>query len=313
VELRQMHQFVAVAELRSFRRAAERLHMAQPPLSQAIRRLERELEARLFNRTSRTVELTEAGKTLLAQTRDVLARIDSAVTTTRQAAQGRIGRLRIGFTAPWAYAVVLRAVARFRRDHDRVALTLREGTSSDQVQLLLDGDLDLGFLRLPHGYAVNGLQTRPLRHDTFAIVLPPAHPLARSRRLALRQLQHHRFVMPPSPTDHGLEDLSLRVQITRLCAESGFVPRPAQEASRMETIVRLVAAGFGIALVPAWTRGLWDTPAVYVKLDSDSVLARLTLAAVWSTASASSTLAGFIESLPDAARQTLRARKSFPG
>ncbi|HVO89410.1 MAG TPA: LysR family transcriptional regulator [Casimicrobiaceae bacterium] len=303
MELRQMQQFVAVAEARSFRRAAERLHMAQPPLSQAIRRLERELEVRLFNRTSRNVELTDAGKALLAEARDVLARADAAIVAARQAAQGRTGRLRIGFTAPWAYDIVVRAVAAFRRQHDAVTLTLREGTSSEQVSLLLDGSLDVGFLRLPHDHDIKGLQTRTLRADVLSIVLPPSHSLVRARSLPLRRLHNEAFVLPPLPQEHGLEDLSLRVQITRLCAESGFLPRVAQEASRMETIVRLVAAGFGVAIVPAWTRTQWSTAATYVRLQSDSPLARLTLAAAWSPASTSSARERFVETLRGIAKR----------
>jgi len=303
MELRQLHQFVAVAELRSFRRAAERLHMAQPPLSQAIRRLERELGAALFTRTSRSVDLTEAGKAFLVEARNVLSNAETAVLAAQQAAQGRVGRVRIGFTAPWAYDVFLRAVAAFRRQYEGVTLTLREGTSSEQVPLLLEGGLDVGFLRLPHGHPVEGLRLLPLREDALCVVLPPTHRLAGSRKLSLSRLQRESFVLPPLSGEHGREEFCLRSQIGRLCAESGFAPRVAQEASRMETIVRLAGAGLGIALVPAWTRRQWPSPAVYVRLDSRSTLARLTLAAAWSPQSQSPALEHFVEAIRRVAKK----------
>lgn len=303
MELRQVVQFVAVAELRSFRRAAERLHMAQPPLSQAIRRLEQDIGVTLFKRTSRSVDLTEAGKAFLVDARSILSAADSAVDAARRAAQGQIGRVRIGFTTPWAYDLVLSAVTAFRRRHDRVTLTLREEASSAQLGLLLDGVLDIAFVRLPQDYAVKGLVTLPLRHDALCVALPRGHPLASSRRLTLQRLQREPFVLPPTSTDQGGEEISLRAQISALCAESGFMPRVAQEARHMETIVRLVDAGLGVALVPSWTQRQWSTSVVYATLQTRSSLARMTLAAAWLRAAASSpTLDKFVATVRGMAR-----------
>jgi DNA-binding transcriptional LysR family regulator len=294
MDLRQMLQFVAVAELRSFRRAAERLHMAQPPLSQASRRLARELGAALFKRTSRSVELTEAGNAFLPEARKVIAGAEAAVVAARQAADGHSGRVRIGFTTPWAYDVVLDAVTGFRTRFPGVTLNLREETSSTQVQLLLEGALDVGFVRLPHGHVLSDLATLPLLHDTLCIALPRSHPLAGHRRLPLKRLQPESFVIPPPSSARRAEEISLRAQIAGLCAEAGFVPRIAQEARRMETIVRLVGAGLGVALVPSWTsRRQWSPHVRYVNLQAPSALARLTLAAVWPASSTAPAIGHF--------------------
>lgn len=298
-----MLQFVTVAELRSFRRAAERLHMAQPPLSQAIRRLERDLDVVLLKRSSRSVDLTEAGKAFLSEVRYTLASADAAVVAARQAARGRVGRVRIGFTTPWAYDVVLKTVAAYRQQFERVSLSLREEPSSSQVRMLLEGAIDVGFVRLPYRHAVKELSTLPIRHDALCIILPGDHALATARRLDLQRLNREVFVLPPPTPEQGTEEISLRAQIAGLCAEAGFVPRVAQEARHMETIVRLVDAGLGVGLVPAWTQRQWSTRAVYVKLQSRSSLSRLTLAAAWSATPPSAALANFIATTRRLARE----------
>jgi DNA-binding transcriptional LysR family regulator len=298
MEIRQLLQFIAVAELRSFRRAAERLHMAQPPLSQAIRRLEHQLDVVLLKRTSRSVELTEAGKAFLLEARNVVAGVDAAASAAREAAKGRVGRVRIGFTTPWAYDVVLGAVTAFRRAFGGVTLSLREETSSTQVQSLLDGALDVGFVRLPYGHVIHDLVVLPLRQDTLCIALPRAHALTGHARLPLTRLQGETFVLPPPPSEDGIAEISLRNQISGLCAEAGFTPRVAQEARRMETIVRLVDAGLGVALVPTWTSARqWSRDVVYVKLQSRSPLSRLVLAAVWRGSSGTPAVAHFVATL----------------
>lgn len=272
--------------------------MAQPPLSQAIRRLERQLGVVLFNRTSRSVELTEAGKAFLSEARSVMSGVDAAVVAARQTAQGQVGRVRIGFTTPWAYDLVLSAVTAFRRQFAGVNLTLREDTSSSQVQLLLDGALDIGFVRLPCGHSIRDLVTMPLLEDVLCIALPRSHSLAGHHRLSLQRLQRDAFVLPPPPSDVGIEEISLRTQINGLCAEAGFAPRVAQEARRMETIVRLVDAGLGVALVPTWTATRqWSTNVAYIKLQSRSTLSRLTLAALWPAGASAPALGQFVEML----------------
>lgn len=295
MEFRQLVQFVAVAELRNFRRAAERLHMAQPPLSQAIRRLERELDVRLFDRTSRTVELTEAGKVLLAESRRLLTQANAAVVATQQTAQGRTGKLSVGFTVPWAYEVVPAVLAEFVRRYPGVTLAIREVASSEQVQLLIDGELDFAFLRLPALYEARGVATITLREDALAVVLPKRHALGRAKAITLAQLKDEAFVLPAYSVGQGTEQFSFRLQMANLCAEARFVPHVVQEASHMQTIVRLVEVGLGVSLLPGWTRSHFGSKAVYVPLATQSLRARVTLAAAWTKANQSPVVGHFGE------------------
>jgi DNA-binding transcriptional LysR family regulator len=297
VELRQLVQFVAVAELKNFRRAAERLHMAQPPLSQAIRRLERELDVRLFNRTSRIVDLTDAGKVLLAESRRILSQTEAAVIATQRTAQGRTGKLSVGFTVPWAYELVPAVLTEFLQRYPDVTLAIREVSSSEQVRMLIDADLDFGFLRLPAHYEAGGLETVLLREDALWVVLPRAHPMAGAKSLSLAQLKNEPFVLPAYNVGQGMEQFSFRMQIVNLCAEARFVPQVVQEASQMQTIVHLVEAGLGISLVPGWTRMHFASRAAYVALATQSQRARVTLAVAWSKANVSPIVNHFCEAV----------------
>ena len=295
MELRQIIQFVAVAEARNFRQAAAHLHMSQPPLSQAIRRLETELAVRLFHRTSRSVELTEAGKVLLTEARRILADIDAAVLMTQRTAHGDAGKLSVGFTVPWAYEVMPRILQEFRAARPNVALSLRETSSSAQLRNLLDGGLDVGFLRLPGKCDIRGIATIPLHEDRLAVVLPAAHPLGTMPSLALTDLQDEAFILPPFQADAETEPFSFRMQVVRLCLEAGYSPRVAQEAIQMQTIVRLVETGLGISLIPMWTTKHFSSGAVYRDLDCSSDLARLTLAAAWNPDNRSPALDRFLD------------------
>jgi DNA-binding transcriptional LysR family regulator len=297
VELRQLVQFVAVAELKNFRRAAERLHMAQPPLSQAIRRLERELDVRLFNRTSRIVELTDAGNVLLAEARRILSQTEGAVIATQRTAQGRTGKLSVGFTVPWAYELVPAVLTSFLQRYPDVTLAIREVSSSEQVRMLVDAELDFGFLRLPAHYEARGLETVLLREDALWVVLPRAHPMAGATSLSLAHLKNEAFVLPAYNVGQGMEQFSFRMQIVNLCAEARFVPRVVQEANQMQTIVHLVETGLGISLVPGWTRTHFSSRAAYVALATKSQRARVTLAVAWSKANVSPIVNHFCEAV----------------
>src|SRR5688572_28381718 len=300
MELRQIIQFVALAETRNFRRAAEQLHMAQPPLSQAIRRLERDLDVRLFDRTSRSVELTEAGKVFLDESRRILAQLDSAVLLTQRTAQGRAGKLSVSFTVPWAYEVVPAILRDFRALHPNVVLTLHEAWSAEQVQGLLTGSLDVGFVRLPGRYEAKGIEHIALRHDRLCVIVPPEHPLGDAKALSLKDLQGEEFILPPFRVEQGKEQFSFRMQITSLCIEAGYSPRIAQEASQMQTIVHLVEAGLGISLIPTWTSRHFSSRAIYRDLVCDSDLCRVTLAAAWKSTNPSVALTRFIETISGA-------------
>jgi DNA-binding transcriptional LysR family regulator len=309
VEIRQLVQFVAVAELRNFRRAAERLHMAQPPLSQAIRRLERELDARLFNRTSRAVELTDAGRVLLLESRRILSHVEAAVGATQRTAQGRLGKLSVGFTVPWSYELVPAVLREFVTRFPGVSLAVRELSSSEQVRLLIEGDLDFGFLRLPAHFDAKGLETITLREDALTVVVPRGHPMAAVKSLSLAQLRDEPFVLPAYGVGQGMEQFSFRMQVANLCAEARFVPRVVQEASLMQTIVHLVETGLGISLVPGWTRSHFSSRAVYVPLATQSHRARVTLALAWAKANGSPIVEHFCAAVRDVNERHRDARR----
>ncbi|MEA2383326.1 MAG: hypothetical protein QOH72_3297 [Solirubrobacteraceae bacterium] len=273
MELRHLRYFVAVAEERHFGRAAERLHIAQPPLSQQIRRLEAELGAPLLHRTTRRVELAPAGEVLLARARDILAAVDAAAEDARRAARGEFGRLAIGFTGSATYAL-LPALAEALRDAlPGVVLELRgELLTPAQVEGLLDGSLDLGLLRPP--VREHSLEVEILRREPLVAVLPATHRLAAAPAVPLEQLEEEPFVMYPSHFRSVLHDA-----VEDTCAAHGFHPRVALEVSETATLVSFVAAGLGVSLVPDSVRHMTVEGAVYRPLAREA--AEVELAVAW--------------------------------
>ena len=245
IETRLLRQFIAVAEELNFRRAAERLHMAQPPLSQAILRLEEVLGYPVFERTNRKVSLTPAGCTFLATARQVLASLEEGVAATRRVAQGIEGHLRLSFIHITPYAHVLHALRAFRLASPAVHFTLREASTQQQVEWLERGDIDIALLRAP-GRSTPGLRFERLSGEDIVVALPLAHRCAGQAQVALADLAGDDFVASPRALGQGFHD-----QLASLCLHAGFVPRVVQQARRLQTVLGLVAAGFGAALLPA--------------------------------------------------------------
>ena len=272
--------------------------MAQPPLSQAIRRLEKNLNVRLFDRTSRLVKLTAAGEVFFAEAKRILVQLDSAMLATRQTAQGRSGRLNVGLTVPWAYEVVVPLLQTFRDKNSNVLLSLSEVRSSEQIDALAKGALDVGFVRLPKKYdEAPWIRTIPLRNDRLVVVLPIAHPLAGTTMFHIEELRTEDFILYPFRLGPDIERFSFRMQVVNLCNESGYTPQVAQEATQLHTIIRLVEAGFGISLVPEWTSNYFSSQVVYRALVSDSDWSRITLSAAWNPNNRSPVLARFLEAI----------------
>ncbi|HLO75552.1 MAG TPA: LysR substrate-binding domain-containing protein [Magnetospirillum sp.] len=246
MELRHLRYFVAVAEERHFGRAAERLRMAQPPLSQQIQTFEGELGTRLFDRNRRKVELTAAGTALLDEARDILARAADLGRLARAAAGGEAGRLDIAFTGSVPFTEVMPRILRaFRHHYPDVRVSLREMSTGSQIEAVSEGRLDIGFARpadsnLPHGITAH----RILRED-LVLALPADHALAGQPRLSMTQVAGEGLVMNPRHIGTGLYD-----KIAQLCGRAGFAPRIAVEAHQMSTMIRLVGAGLGLAVVP---------------------------------------------------------------
>ena len=273
LEFRQLRYFVAVAEERHFGRAAERLHISQPPLSQQVRKLEAEIGAPLLRRTTRRVELTAGGEVLLDRARDILSAVDGATEDARRAASGELGRLAIGFTGSATYATLPGLAGALREALPGVELDLHgELLTPAQVARLLDGSLDLGVLRPP--VRERALEVEVLRREPLVAVLPESHRLARAAAVPLEELRDEPFVTYPSPFRSVVHDA-----VEEMCAAHGFRPRVALEASETATLVSFVAAGIGVSLVPDSVRHMTVHGAVYRPLGPGA--AEVELAVAW--------------------------------
>jgi DNA-binding transcriptional LysR family regulator len=245
MELRQLRYFVAVAEELHFRRAAARLHISQPPLSQQIRALEEELGCQLLTRTRRRVELTPAGQAFLRDARQLLGELDGAVATARRIDAGQTGRLRIGFVGSALLSIVPGTVERFRASRPGVAIELRERSTVDQLRAVAAGLVDVGLVRPPIDEDGSLRAVTVLRERTVA-ALPAGHSLAALGRVPLRRLADEPLVLFPRDQAPGFHDLLIGA-----LADTGAGPRVIQYAPEMLTIIGLVAAGTGVSLVPA--------------------------------------------------------------
>lgn len=241
MELRHLRYFLAVAEELSFRRAAEKLHMAQPPLSAQIKALEAELRVRLFERTTRSVRLTSAGRVFLEEAQIVLAASAHAEQRAREAEHGLAGVLRVGVIAPVANAWLASILRGFRQRYPGVQLSLFDLTSTEQLRRLRARELDAGLLRPPVGSPE--LEFRFVGESHQVLALPAGHPLANlRRRLSWADFHEQELVLIHPSGQHGFYDAFLAE-----CARAGAKPRPAQYANDIQTKMWLISAGFGVA------------------------------------------------------------------
>ncbi len=240
MELRHLRYFVAVAEELSFRGAAEKLHIAQPPLSAQIKALEDELRVRLFERTTRSVRLTHAGRVFLEEARAVLAGAAQAEQRAKEAERGLAGTLRVGLIAPVANAWLAGILRRFRQQFPAVQLSLFDLTSTEQLLRLRAQKLDAGLLRPPVGFP--DLDDKFVGESRQVLALPAGHRLARKRRLLWQDFHNEGLVLMHPSVQHGFYDAFLAQ-----CAKAGARPRPVQYANDVQTKMWLISAGFGIA------------------------------------------------------------------
>lgn len=281
MELRHLRYFVAVAEEGNVTRAAEKLGIGQPPLSQQILSLEREMGVQLFHRTGHGVLLTEAGSALLADARRLLDDAQHAVLNAQRAGRGESGHLNLGFTASAAFNPKVPALIRaFRNAYPGIGLTLTEGNTSSLLAYLEEGRLDLAFLR-PGTHSFADVALLQIVNEKMKIVLPVKHPLARRRRLSLAELSGESFVLIPreaSPTLHH--------EIVSACRQAGFEPTLGQQAPQLSSVVSLVSAEFGVSIVPASVSQIHAEGVVYVDIYGTNVRTRLALASRESDVSA---------------------------
>jgi len=240
VELWHLRYFVAVAEELSFRGAAEKLHIAQPPLSARIKALEAELGARLFDRNTRAVRLTPAGRVLLEESRLVLAAAGRAEVRVRETARGLAGTLRLGVIAPAANAWLAAVLRAYRQRFPGVQLSLFDLTSTEQLRRLHLRELDAGLLRPPIVFPE--FSYKFVAESRQVLALPAGHRLARKSPIAWRDLDDEELVLMHPNAQHGFYD-----SFFAECAKAGAHPRPVQYANDIQTKMWLISAGFGIA------------------------------------------------------------------
>jgi len=247
IELRHLRYFVAVAEELHFGRAALRLHLAQPPLSQQIRKLEAILGYPLFDRTSRSVALTAAGTAFLERAQRTLRNVQRDIDEARSIGRGELGSLHVGFVGS-AMLTTLPAIFRaYRETFPLVRLHLHESFTSKVIEGLQNGTLDAGLLR--DGDTTAGLTATPIYAEPFVAVLPASHPRAHQKSISPAALRHDPFIHYPRSAGNRAFEKPLA-----LCEEHGFRPQIAQEASHWLTILRLIGAGLGVSIAPACVR-----------------------------------------------------------
>ncbi|QII86420.1 LysR family transcriptional regulator [Bordetella hinzii] len=273
MELRHLRYFVVTAQTQHFTRAAELLGMAQPPLSQQIRELEREIGTPLFDRVGRGVALSDAGRAFLPCAEDILARVAEAGDIARRAARGEVGVLRLGFTESASFNdTVTHAISGYQQRHPDVELRLDESQSETLVKRVTAGDLEAAFVRPP--FALSGsIRYLPLAEETLIAALPAGHALAGHKRITLADLRHERFIDYSRKSGYGLS-----ADIIAACRRHGFNPVIRQRAPQLSSAVNLVAAGIGVAVVPASMRHMRARGIRYLPLELDWPRAVLGLA-----------------------------------
>lgn len=272
MELRHLRYFVAVAEELNFSRAAERLHIAQPPLSKQIRDLEAELGVVLFNRTKRRVELTAPGQVFLEKVHQSIQSIEQAVEAVQRASRGEIGRLSVGFNSSATYSVLPQILRGFRERYPQVELYLHELTTSQQLECLHQHQIDAGILYLP--IESSALKVVSILKERLVVAMPESHPLAVSSQISIRALSCEPFIIPPHRLGGGLYS-----KIMQFFQQSGFNPTVVQEAMQLQTMISLVAGGVGVALVPASLQNLQRAGVVYRCLQE--LTPEVTIAIAW--------------------------------
>ena len=271
VELRHLRYFVAVAEELHFGRAALRLHLAQPPLSQQIRKLEEILGYPLFTRTSRAVQLTSAGEVFLDRARRTLQNVHEDLEEARSVGRGEVGFLRVGFVGSGMLTPLPKMLGRYRRQYPKVHLQLIESFTSVVVQSLIKGTLDAGFPR--DAGPIEGLEVEVLFSEPFIAVLPASHPLASRKSISAGSLRDDPFVFfTPTAGSHAY------AKAISLCEQHGFHPKVVQEAPQWLTIMRLVGAGLGVTIAPACARQIATPEVVCLPLVAARVRSNIELA-----------------------------------
>ena len=273
MELRHLRYFVAVAEELHFTRAAERLGIKQPPLSSQIRQLEHEMGAPLFHRLTRGVELTEAGALLLIEARQILDQVEQTKAGVQSRARGETGHIHLGFAGATYFQPLVPAVIRAYREHyPSVVLSPEQSNTPQLVAGLRSGEIDIAFVRPPISDD-EGLAIEPLVEEPMLIVLPASHPRAGDHSMPLEALARETLILFPRAIGPGLYDA-----VIASCQRAGFSPKLGQEAPQISSIVHMVAAGFGVSIVPQSIKQIHAEGIVFLGIDGDAPRTPISLA-----------------------------------
>jgi DNA-binding transcriptional LysR family regulator len=303
LEVRDFRFFLALAEELHFRRAAERLHVAQPHLSAHIRQLEQRLGLLLFERTSRSVKLTAAGEQFEERARFILNHIEQVAVAARRAAQGSQGKIRIAFATAAGFQILPWILAEYRKRHPLIDIELKTTATDVQIKALIAGSVDVGFVRST--VHTKQIETIVLGQGRMVVALPNSHHLARQKSLTMSDLSSEVFVGLAPGSSAGLQE-----RIVGYCHSAGFEPVFGAYAGDIYSISALVAAGFGVAILPEWVSGSRHSQLVF-RLLRDAPLADIALA--WLAGNQSVAIAGFCEiARLYAAANPLRESDEYP-
>ena len=288
MDLRQLRQFVAVAEESSFRRAAERLHVSQPPLSIAVQKLEADVGVTLLDRNRHHVRLTVAGEAFLREAKRTLAHAQLSIEIAQRAAAGKLGTLRLSFVPSAALNVVPGLLRAFRQDYPDVTLVLTSDTTSQQKVALLSGTTDVGIV-VPPLHDAGDFRVDSFCDQELMLAVPVSHPLASQKRVQLRDLAQEAFVGFPFSEGPGFESV-----VMAACHDCGFVPKFVQVAAEMQTILALVSSGLGIALVPQAMQAVRTEHVIYLQVRRRNAAVKYSLALAFSPVNSNPSLNAFV-------------------
>jgi DNA-binding transcriptional LysR family regulator len=273
MELRHLRYFLAVAEELNFTRAAKRLNIAQPPLTQQIKALEAEMGVALFDRSGYRVELTDAGRSFMPQVARILADVRSSIALAQRAALGDVGHVRVGFTESASFNPRVTAAFRnFRTTYPEVEVSLEESPSTVLAAALREGRIDAAFVRPPLRTG-EGIELHLIDEEEMVVAVSSSHPLAQRPDVEMRDLTDETFVLYPRTERPGLADT-----VIAACEKAGFVPKVKQYTPQLSSTINLVAASFGVSIVPRSMQGLQPQAVTYKPLRDQRLTALLGIA-----------------------------------
>lgn len=301
MELRHLKYFVAVAEELHFGKAAARLKMAQPPLSQQIRQLEEEIGVPLFHRTKRKVELTKEGEVFLEKVYQIFRDLVDAIETVKMVNRGEMGTIAIGFIASAAYDILPAILQHYRKSYPHVHIHLQQLTTAEQVKALDDGHIDVGILCYPdkRENIYLGIDLEVVREERMVIALPKEHPLAgATSSIDLVELANDPFIITGRKANQSHYDI-----VMHCCYQAGFSPKVIQETQELHTVISLVSSGMGVALVPASFKQLFKKNVTYREIRNNPLTTTTFLA--WKSDNRSPIVRAFLELFRDQIRQSI--------